>query len=150
MHFIYPTKAYIQLKLEQYREGPDHLVHQMLTAPITISPEKSLLWDPNLQVGIPQQAFFSSLFSGLIVISTVNIIGIVSDLVPIYTVVEHWLLANDHDCIAVGFSLSLHPCGKFRTFRFPTKRVVLSLERKFTTIISVYMICMCGYIFTCS
>ena len=50
-------------------------------------------------------------FWGLIVISAVNIIGVLSDPVPIYTVVQHWILAIDCDCIAIGFSLSLHPCS---------------------------------------
>ena len=59
-------------------------------------------------VGIPQQAFFS----GLTVIGAVNIIGAINDLVPIYTVVQHWLLATNRDCIAVGLSLSLHPCSE--------------------------------------
>ena len=28
------------------------------------------------------------------------------------TVVQHWLLAIDRDCIAFSLSLSLHPCSK--------------------------------------
>ena len=48
---------------------------------------------------------------GLIVIDTVNIIGALSDLVPIYAVVQHYLLTTGCDCIAVGLSLSLHPCS---------------------------------------
>ena len=57
-----------------------------LTGPITINPERSLLWCPGWGwtcVGIPEQAF-----SGLIAISTVNIIGVISDLVPIYTGIQ--------------------------------------------------------------
>ena len=37
-------------------------------------------------------------FSGLIVVTS----GALSDLVFIDAVVQHWLLANDCDCIAVG------------------------------------------------
>ena len=59
------------------------------------------------QVGITQQAFL-----GLIVIGTVNIIGALSNLVPFYIVVQHWLLATDCNCIAVGLSLGLHPFSK--------------------------------------
>ena len=33
---------------QQYRKGPDCLVHQMLTVLATINPEKSLLWDLDL------------------------------------------------------------------------------------------------------
>ena len=52
----------------------------------------------------PQQPF-----SGLIVIGTVNIIGVLSDPVSIYTVVQHWRLATDCDRIAVGLPLvSIH------------------------------------------
>ena len=54
----------------------------------------------------------SRLFSGMIVIGTVNIIGILSDPVPIFTGVQHWLLATNRDRIAVGLSLSLYPCIK--------------------------------------
>ena len=66
---------------QQYRKGPDYLVHQMLTVPTTINLERSLLWDPDpgpsspsrtyaywlsisperwgcARVRIPQQAFF--------------------------------------------------------------------------------------------
>ena len=70
----------------------------ILTAPITLNPEKSLLWDSDL-VGISQQAF-----SGLIIISDVDIIGILSGSVHtcMYTVVQHYLLATECDCIAVG------------------------------------------------
>ena len=45
-------------------------------------------------------------------VSVVNIIGVLSDPVPIYTAVQHWLLATNHDRIATGLSLSLHPCSK--------------------------------------
>ena len=78
-----------------------------------INSEKSLLWDldpgsPSTSTfGTPQQAF-----SGLIVIGTDNIIGAQSNLAPIYPVVQHWLLATDSDHIAIGLSLSLHPCSK--------------------------------------
>ena len=55
----------------------------------------------------------SRLFSGLIVIGTVLLAsGVLSDPVLFDTVVQHWLLATNHDCIAVGLSLSLHPCSK--------------------------------------
>ena len=47
----------------------------------------------------------SRLFSGLVVIGAVNIIGILNDPVPIQV-----FLATDCDCIAVGLLLSLHPC----------------------------------------
>ena len=49
-------------------------------------------------------------FLGLIVIVAVNIIGVLNDPVPIYTVVQHWLLATDHHDIAVGLLLGLRPC----------------------------------------
>ena len=52
----------------------------------------------------------ADLFSGLIVISAVNLIGIESDLVPI----EHWLLATNGDCIAVGALLSPYPCSEMQ------------------------------------
>ena len=38
------------------------------------------------------------------------IIGVLSDPVLIYAVVQHWLLATNRDRIAVGLSLSVHPC----------------------------------------
>ena len=43
------------------------------------------------------------------VLTSFKHVGVTSDLVPFYTVVQHWLLAIDRDCIAVGLSLSLHP-----------------------------------------
>ena len=52
------------------------------------------------RVRIPQHC---RLFSGLTVISTVNITGALSDPVPIYIVVQHWLLAINHDCITNWF-----------------------------------------------
>ena len=69
----------------------------MLTAPITINPEKSLLWGRNLGWGPTHQDLgpsmrtmvrsHSRLFSWLIVISIVDIIGVLSDKVPIYIIV---------------------------------------------------------------
>ena len=38
--------------------------------------------------------------------------GALSDPLPVYTVVEHCLLATDGDRITVGLSLSLHPGAK--------------------------------------
>ena len=51
--------------------------------------------------------------SGLIVIGTVNMwctkaVGYLS----IYIVVQHWLLATDYDCVAVGLLLTVHLCSK--------------------------------------
>ena len=60
----------------------------------------------------PGQNPTAGFFSGLIVISAVNIIGVPSDLVSIYTVVQCWLLTNDCNRIDVGLSLNLHPCSK--------------------------------------
>ena len=54
----------------------------------------------------------------MIVIGAANIIAVLSDTVPSYTVVQHWLLATDHDHIAVGLSLSLHPCSKINYHYF--------------------------------
>ena len=67
----------------------DHLVDQMLTVPITIDLEKSLLWDPDPGPSSPSRVLVKrksrkvkmdqgwdptvGLFSGLIVISTVYI-----------------------------------------------------------------------------
>ena len=62
--------------------------------------------DPGQRMDLGQDPT-AGFFSGLIVIGTINITGALSDLVPSYTVVQHWLLATDHDCIAVGLSLSL-------------------------------------------
>ena len=46
---FYPHKIHQVCSFgQQYRKGPDRLVHQMLTVPATINPEKSLLWDPDL------------------------------------------------------------------------------------------------------
>ena len=76
---------------------------------MSVSPEKQG-WT---RVRIPAQA----LVSGFIVIDAVNILGIIGDPVPIYqyTVVQHWLLTTDYNHIAVGSSLSLHPCSKIGT-----------------------------------
>ena len=54
----------------------------------------------------------SRLFSGLTVIGAVNIIGALSNPFPIYTVVQHWLLATNCDCNAIGLLLSRHSCTK--------------------------------------
>ena len=64
-------------------------------------------------------------FSGLIVTSAVNIIRIPSNLVPIYTVVQRWLLATDHNRIGAGLSLSLHPCSKIDYQYFMETRALL-------------------------
>ena len=32
---------------QQYQKGLDRLVHQILSVPTTINPEKGLLWDPD-------------------------------------------------------------------------------------------------------
>ena len=48
----------------------------------------------------------------IIVIGAVNIIGIISDLVPNYTVVQHWVLSTDRDLIAVGMLLSFDSCSE--------------------------------------
>ena len=51
-------------------------------------------WDPT-----------AGFFSGLIVtVSVLLTSGALSDPVLIHTVVQHWLLAIDRDCIAVGLS----------------------------------------------
>ena len=65
----------------------------------------------------PRSGSYSRQFSGLLVIGTVDIIGVLSNPVPIYmyTVVQRWLLATDRDCIAIGLSLSLHPCIELNT-----------------------------------
>ena len=42
---------------QQYRKGPDSLVYQMLTVPITINPEKSLLWDPDPGPSTPSRIY---------------------------------------------------------------------------------------------
>ena len=69
---------------------------------LSVSPETSgWTW-----VGIPEQVF-SWL---IIVIGAVNIICLISDQVPIWTVVPHWLLAIDRDHIIVGLLSRLHPC----------------------------------------
>ena len=49
-------------------------------------------WDP-----------IEGFFSELIVISAVNIISVLSDPVPFYTVVQHWHLSINRDHVAVGF-----------------------------------------------
>ena len=46
----------------------------------------------------------------ILIIDAVNIIGILSDPFPIYSVSQHWLLATDSDRV-VGLLLSLHPCS---------------------------------------
>ena len=69
-------------------------------------------------------------FMALIVISAVNNIGTPNDPVPIYTVVQHCLLATDHNRIAVGLSsLSLYPCSKINNNRlnYSTKYTVLGI-----------------------
>ena len=48
----------------------------------------------------------------ILIIGAVNIVGILSDLFPIYSVVQHWLLARDCDRVAFGLLLSLHRCSK--------------------------------------
>ena len=45
-------------------------------------------------------------------ISAVKIIGVLSDQVPIYTVVQHWLSTTDRDHITIGLSLNPHPCSE--------------------------------------
>ena len=42
---------------QQYRQEPDRLDHQLLTAPITINPEKSLLWNPNPDPSSPSETY---------------------------------------------------------------------------------------------
>ena len=69
----------------------------MLTAPIIINPEKSLLWNLDPGRGPTHQdpgpsmktrvGLHSRLFSWLIVIGTVDIIGVLSDQVPIYRII---------------------------------------------------------------
>ena len=41
---------------------------------------------------------------------------ILNDPIPIYTVIQHWLLATDSNCIAVDFLLTLQPCSKNRVY----------------------------------
>ena len=62
------------------------------------------------RVGIPQEA----LVFGVTVIVAVDIIGILSNPVPIYmyTVVQQCILDTDYDCIVVGLLLKLHSGSK--------------------------------------
>ena len=91
----------------------------MLTAPITINPEKaccgiSTRVHPHLP-GLTLNQYVNLVkcpwFSGLIVVNA-NIFGTLSDPAPINTVVQHWLLATNHDRIDVGLLLSLHLYSK--------------------------------------
>ena len=43
-----------------YRKGRDRLVHQMLTVPVTINPEKSLLWDPDPGPSSPSRTWLAA------------------------------------------------------------------------------------------
>ena len=45
-------------------------------------------------------------------IGDVKIIGVLSNQVPIDTVVQHWLLATNGDRITVGLPLNLYPSSK--------------------------------------
>ena len=60
-----------------------------------------IYWSPGrwgwTRVGIPQQAFFQGWLLPVLLTS-----GALSDPVLFKTVVRHWLLTIDHDCIAVG------------------------------------------------
>ena len=62
----------------------------------------------------PGQDPAAGFFSGLIVIGTVNITGVLNDPIPFYTAVQHWLMATGLDHTVVGLLLSLHPCNKIK------------------------------------
>ena len=68
---------------------------------LSVSPGR---WGWN-RVRIPQQAFLQG--SLLLVLLTS---GTLSDLFSVYSVVEHWLLTTECDCITIGLSCSLYPC----------------------------------------